>query len=180
MPKTAEVSVDTASRSDAPPPAFEERTLSGWGRTSPSRARVVTPTDGSGVLDSALRAAGSGEAKLRPGVIARGLGRSYGDAAQCAGGVVVDGTGLDTIIESDLHAGWVRVGAGVSLDALMRGLIPLGWFVPVSPGTRFVTVGGAIAADVHGKNHHRDGSFCSHVTRLSLATPTRRGEGSPH
>jgi decaprenylphospho-beta-D-ribofuranose 2-oxidase len=53
-------------------------------------------------------------------VLARGLGRSYGDAAQCAGGVVVDTTGLDAVVASDLDAGWVRVGAGVSLDALMR------------------------------------------------------------
>lgn len=85
---------------------------------------------------------------------------------------MVDTTGVDTVVDSDLDAGWIRVGAGASLDALMRSLVPKGWFVPVSPGTRYVTVGGAIAADIHGKNHHSDGSFCSHVTSMLLATPT--------
>jgi decaprenylphospho-beta-D-ribofuranose 2-oxidase len=148
--------------------------LSGWGRTAPSASDVVRITDPDDVDD--LMAAAVAADRV---VLARGLGRSYGDAAQCAGGVVLDATGLDTIMASDLEAGWVRVGAGVSLDTLMKVLLPRGWFVPVSPGTRFVTVGGAIAADIHGKNHHRDGSFCSHVTRLSLATPTGRHEVSP-
>jgi decaprenylphospho-beta-D-ribofuranose 2-oxidase len=112
-------------------------------------------------------------------VVARGLARSYGDAAQCAGGIVVDTTAFDTVLEADLGTGLVRVGAGASLDALMRAFVPRGWFVPVSPGTRYVTVGGAIASDIHGKSHHRDGSFCSHVTRLSLATPSGRFEVSP-
>jgi decaprenylphospho-beta-D-ribofuranose 2-oxidase len=93
--------------------------------------------------------------------------------------VVVDTSALTAVLDADLDAGWVRVGAGVSLDYLMRLLVPQGWFLPVTPGTRQVTVGGAIAADIHGKNHHRDGSFCGHVKSFTLATPTGTWEVSP-
>ena len=116
-------------------------------------------------------------------MIARGLGRSYGDAAQCAAGVVIDTSRLDAIGPIHPQTGSVEVGGGVSLDALIRAAIPSGWFIPVSPGTRQVTVGGAIAADVHGKNHHRHGSFCRHVASLTLVTPagirTIDPEGDP-
>lgn len=104
--------------------------------------------------------------------IARGLGRSYGDAAQCAGGVVVDCTGLDKVVSLDEATGIVRAQGGISFDALLRELVPRGRFVPVSAGTRFVTIGGAIASDIHGKNHHVDGAISAHLNQLSLATPT--------
>jgi decaprenylphospho-beta-D-ribofuranose 2-oxidase len=118
--------------------------------------------------------------RARPrGVIARGLGRSYGDAAQNAGGEVIDATGLDDPPVLDEAGATVRVSAGTSLDSLLRKIVPAGFFVPVSPGTRAVTVGGAIAADVHGKNHHADGSIAHHVDRMTLQTPTGRFELSP-
>jgi decaprenylphospho-beta-D-ribofuranose 2-oxidase len=103
-------------------------------------------------------------------VIARGLGRSYGDAAQLSGGVVLNNRSLGGIgaIAGD---GVLTVGAGVSIDELLTVTIPLGWFIPVTPGTRQVTIGGAIAADVHGKNHHRDGSLGDHVLEMRLVTP---------
>jgi decaprenylphospho-beta-D-ribofuranose 2-oxidase len=103
-------------------------------------------------------------------VIARGLGRSYGDAAQLSGGVVLNNRKLSGIGAVDPD-GTVSVGAGVSVDELLAVSIPQGWFVPVTPGTRQVTMGGAVAADVHGKNHHVDGSFASHVLSMRLVTP---------
>ena len=140
------------------------RPLSGWGRTTPTTALVRSPVDASSVLASFDAHPG--------GVIARGLGRSYGDAAQCSGGLTIDTVALSHIGALDQAAFSIEVGGGVILHDLMQRLIPAGWFVAVTPGTRYVTVGGAIAADVHGKNHHRDGSFARHVVEMSLATPS--------
>jgi decaprenylphospho-beta-D-ribofuranose 2-oxidase len=155
------------------PPAAVERLLTGWGRTSPSAARVSSPHDQAELVRALWSENGRGA------VIARGLGRSYGDAAQCAGGLVIETAGLDRIGPIDEETGVVEVDAGVTLAALMAKALPSGWFVPVTPGTRQVTIGGAIAADIHGKNHHRDGAFCEHVVSATLATPTGVHEISP-
>jgi decaprenylphospho-beta-D-ribofuranose 2-oxidase len=141
----------------------EMRTLHGWGRTAPSRAHVLAPRTVDEVA-AAVLAAGP------RGVIARGLGRSYGDPAQNAGGTVLDMTGLAAIHEIDAGNARVVVDAGVSLDNLMRAALPHGLWLPVLPGTRQVTIGGAIGADIHGKAHHVVGSFGNHVESLDLVT----------
>jgi decaprenylphospho-beta-D-ribofuranose 2-oxidase len=138
----------------------EIRTLTGWGRTNPVSAQVVQPRD---VDQLQLLVSEAPPQSL----LARGLGRSYGDAAQLAGGTVIELGAFDRI-SLDRTTGRVTAGAGVSLDQLLRMLVPAGFFLPVTPGTRNVTVGGAIAADVHGKNHHVDGSFGNQVKRLLL------------
>lgn len=147
--------------------APSESTLQGWGRTRPAHSRVESPTHPDHVQSALLDAQHSGR-----GIIARGLGRSYGDPAQNSGGTVLDLTGLNRIIAVDAEAEppTVTAEAGVSLDALIKALLPLRLWVPVLPGTRQVTVGGAIGADVHGKNHHVQGSFGNHVRSFDLVT----------
>jgi len=141
--------------------------LTGWGRIAPSAAQLAEPADPGQVAELLAGAPGRG-------VIARGLGRSYNNAAQCGGGLVIGTTAIRRITSFDTSTGLVTCDAGVSLEQLMVAGLPSGWFVPVSPGTRQVTVGGAIAADVHGKNHHAAGSFAQHVPWFDLLLPDGR------
>jgi decaprenylphospho-beta-D-ribofuranose 2-oxidase len=159
------MSADTDSVPDSAPDVMglDHTTVTGWGRTAPTAARLIRPRT---YEEAAAAVRGCGER----GGIPRGLGRAYGDAAQNAGGAVLDMTGLDRVHAIDADGGTVLCDAGVSLHRLMEVLLPLGWFVPVTPGTRYVTVGGAIGADIHGKNHHVSGSFARHVLALELLT----------
>jgi decaprenylphospho-beta-D-ribofuranose 2-oxidase len=136
--------------------------LSGWGRTAPTHAQVLRPS-ATKSLQEAL------EQNRGRTMISRGMGRSYGDPAQNAGGIVVDTTALDQMW-LDSSTGALTAQSGVTVDTILARSVPHGWFIPVTPGTRFVSVGGALAADIHGKNHHKDGSFSQHVAELRLLT----------
>jgi len=103
-----------------------------------------------------------------------GQGRSYGDSCLNDGGVLLTTASLDRLLDFDAATGIVRCESGVTLDTLLRLGTPRGWFLPVTPGTKFVSVGGAIANDIHGKNHHRAGTFGRYVRRFELL----RSDGS--
>ncbi|AXC10946.1 L-fuco-beta-pyranose dehydrogenase [Acidisarcina polymorpha] len=97
-----------------------------------------------------------------------GMGRSYGDVCLLENGTLLHTTTLDRFIGFDPKTGLLRCEAGVTLAEILKFAVPLGWFLPVTPGTKFVTVGGAIANDIHGKNHHVAGTFGRHVPRFEL------------
>ncbi|AQQ14096.1 putative decaprenylphosphoryl-beta-D-ribose oxidase [Corynebacterium glaucum] len=149
----------------------EQKSLYGWGRTAPSTAHVLATPDVD-VIRAAVAQVADENSSLpesqRRGVIARGMGRSYGDPAQNGGGLVIDMQPLNQIHSIDPDSGIVDVDAGVTLDQLMKAALPYGLWVPVLPGTRQVTIGGAIGPDIHGKNHHSAGSFGDHVVSMEL------------
>lgn len=135
-----------------------------WGRYPKADARLLKPRTTQQVSELVL----AGCNTEPQDVIARGLGRSYGDSALAS--TILQMQSLDHFISFDDVTGQLRCAGGVSLDSILDAFVPRGFCLPVVPGTRFVTVGGAIASDVHGKNHHVDGTFTQHVTELSLLT----------
>ncbi|WP_038937425.1 FAD-binding oxidoreductase [Bradyrhizobium japonicum] len=142
--------------------------LQSWGRVVRTSHRVARPRWRDEIL--ALIAEGtSDEGRL----LAVGLGRSYGDTCLNANGSVIDATGLDRIISFASASRLLRAEAGISIDAVLKMIVSRGLFLPVTPGTRFVTLGGAVANDVHGKNHHSSGTFGRWIRRLCL----RRSDG---
>jgi len=104
-------------------------------------------------------------------IIPFGQGRSYGDVALNDQGVVVKTNKLDKVLGFDREKGIFRGQSGLTFDDILRIIVPSGWFLPVTPGTKFVTLGGAVANDVHGKNHHKAGSFGTHIKRIALIKP---------
>jgi FAD/FMN-containing dehydrogenase len=133
--------------------------LSGWGNYPRVEVRRIAPAD---------RAAALAAIAAEPGLIARGNGRAYGDAALNPR-ATLSMLGNRGILAFDAERGKITVEAGLLFSDLIETVLPHGWFLPVTPGTKFVSVGGAVAADVHGKNHHVAGSFSSHVEALELA-----------
>ena len=101
-------------------------------------------------------------------VLPIGLRRSYGDSVLNSEGGLISVTGLDRFMAADFETGTLRAEVGVTLGEIMRRVVPHGFFLPVTPGTRFVTLGGAIANDVHGKNHHQAGTFGRHVSSFKI------------
>lgn len=134
--------------------------LSGWGNYPAVQADVLAPASAA-ELQSLLA-----QSDASSPLICRGGGRSYGDSALNAR--VLSSRYLDHFLDIDEAAATVRCGSGVSLGQLLELVIPRGLFPPVLPGTKHVSIGGAIAADIHGKNHHLEGSFCDHLESLTL------------
>jgi L-gulonolactone oxidase len=141
-----------------------QRVVSSWGRLGQVPHDITRPA----FLDEAQAAVRS----PGPPQLCFGLGRSYGDVCLNANGRLIVTDSLDRIIGFDRERGILRAEAGLSLDRLLRMTVPAGWFAPVVPGTKFVTLGGALANDVHGKNHETVGTFGAHVTALGLARST--------
>lgn len=142
---------------------WAEQELYGWGRCPRLPAEVARP-ERRREVEAALA-----DRDGKP-FLAQGLARSYGDAALIDGGRVVLTRRLDKMLDFDPTTGWVRVEAGVTLKSLIETFLPRGFWPPVVAGTWFVTVGGAIASDIHGKNHHADGTFGDHIRRVELLT----------
>jgi FAD/FMN-containing dehydrogenase len=140
-----------------------EQRIGGWGNRSLQSCHV-SEAESLGQLRSILK---SGD---HDSYIARGLGRSYGDPSLNEGQGVILQTGRNLFLGLDESRGMLECQAGVTFSEIIDHLLPRGWFLPTTPGTRFVTVGGAIAADVHGKNHHRHGSLGNAVESLRLLT----------
>jgi decaprenylphospho-beta-D-ribofuranose 2-oxidase len=147
---------------------YTNQVLTGWGRTAPSPSLVGAPAGRGRLQDLVVSAPARG-------VLARGAGRSYGDAAQNRDGYVVTPVTWPQI-ELDAAAATVRASASVGFTELLAAVVPHGFILPVLPGTRHVTVGGAVAADVHGKNQRQDGSIAAWIEEIELLD----GRGNVH
>lgn len=138
---------------------FRTEAISGWGRHPVEKCRIYRPERQNQLL-------------MNPMALPRGLGRSYGDAALNTGTGLVETLRLNKFLSFDEDTGLLVAQGGVTLADIAATFIPRGWFLPVTPGTKFVTLGGALASDVHGKNHHAKGTFSRHVAWIDLFTPS--------
>ena len=139
---------------------FSKKTVYSWGRIKASECGIVYPRDGNKFSLQEVTEQGS--------VLPFGLGRSYGDSCLNSEGLLIQTTGLNKFLSFDREVGILSCEAGGSLDEILKVIVPSGWFLPTTPGTKFITLGGAVANDVHGKNHHVAGSFGNNVLSLDL------------
>ncbi len=153
------------------PGFYETNSLRSWGRTLASWHVAARPA----WRDEAVSALSAGAAHAN-GVLAIGLGRSYGDTGLNPDGAAIVMAGVDRLLAFDPATGIVRAEAGMALAALLAFLLPRGFFLPVTPGSQYVTLGGAVANDVHGKNHHGAGTFGAWVRAIGLV----RSDGTEH
>ena len=131
--------------------------IHGWGHYSVVDAQVLKPAKVNDLNELI---------KVNKNIIARGLGRSYGDSANS--NIVLDTTSLNRVVKFDSESGIILCESGVSIKEINELTIPQGWFIPVTSGSSYVTLGGAIASDIHGKNHHLDGAFSDHILSANL------------
>src|SRR6185312_6838279 len=146
-------------------------TFESWGRYPKYKARVVRlnwQSDFPSILNSSASAGITGSA------LPVGLGRSYGDVGLLNGGTLLQTTGMDRLLAFDPETGVLTAESGISLAQILDFAVPRGFFLPVTPGTKYVTLGGAIANDIHGKNHEYAGAIGSHVPCFELL----RSDGS--
>jgi L-gulonolactone oxidase len=149
-------------------PGFVRQPYTSWGRVIRRDHAVARPQYRDQIPGLIAQAKSDGASLL-----GAGLGRSYGDSGLNPDGQLICGRALDRFIALDLDQGVLRAEAGVSLDGVLQLAAPHGWFLPTTPGTRFVTLGGAVANDVHGKNHHLAGSMGCHVRKIGLIRSDR-------
>tara|TARA_Y100001968_G_scaffold76889_1_gene68298 strand:- start:4010 stop:5398 length:1389 start_codon:yes stop_codon:yes gene_type:complete len=138
----------------------QDKSINGWGKSKKVKAELINPKTVQEIKEFIIHS-------QPKSIIARGLGRSYGDAAQVNEGKVLSLKNFKEI-SPNYNNFEVTAQAGATFEEILKIIIPKGFFLPVTPGTKKITVGGAIAADVHGKNHHHDGSFGKYVKRLEL------------
>jgi len=136
-------------------------TISGWGNYPQQESQLLTPPSSVSLIAAV---------ELEGCLIARGMGRSYGDSANAP--KVIQTSYYNHFLEFDEKTGNLTAESGVTLREILKIIIPRGWFLPVTPGTSYVTLGGAIASDVHGKNHHNSGTFGQHVKSISMLLGT--------
>jgi FAD/FMN-containing dehydrogenase len=159
MPLTAELEAATNAPASAKPPAGPPQ-FESWGRYPKYNARVV-PLNWQSDFPSAI-------ANLQDSVLPVGMGRSYGDVCLLQDGTLLQTTGMNRLIDFDPATGILTAEAGITLAQVLDFAVPRGFFLPVTPGTKYVTLGGAIANDIHGKNHHVAGTFGAHVPSFEL------------